>query len=118
SDCPTEGCALNSACRVPPRAALTKADKAVYSPSRVLLIDDDDRLRERLASALTERGLRVDTAPGTGEALALLAQQQFDAIVTDLRMPKVTGLQFVEELVRVAPDARVIVLTGYGTIAT
>lgn len=84
----------------------------------VLLVDDDERFRERLAEALGDRGLQVTTAPGPEAALELIARAPFDAIVTDLKMPGTSGLQFVEQLVNAAQGAKIVVLTGYGTIAT
>lgn len=84
----------------------------------ILVIDDDERFRERLGEALGDRGASVTTANGPERALDLLRRQTFDAIVTDLKMPGASGLQFVERLVREAGAAKVVVLTGYGTIAT
>ena len=87
-------------------------------PNSVLLIDDDQRLRERLAMALRERGPRVSTADGPETALAQLSTTEFDAIVTDLKMPGVVGLAFIRQLCEQWPNASIVVLTGYGTIAT
>jgi two-component system response regulator RegA len=85
---------------------------------RVLLVDDDATFRERLASALQRRNLSVWQAGNPAEAKALARQESFDGAVVDMRMPGGTGLDVVRDLHSLQPGARVIVLTGYGSIAT
>lgn len=85
---------------------------------RLLLIDDDERFNDRLARALRERGTLVTTAQHADEALRLARQHSFDAAVTDLRMPGKDGLHIVRELHLHWPAMRIVVLTGYGSIAT
>ena len=87
-------------------------------PTRLLLVDDDARFRERMAAALRQRGIEVVEAADGSAALALQAAHTFDAVVTDLKMPGAGGLELVRELATRAPGTRVVVLTGYGTIAT
>ncbi|MCB9765371.1 MAG: response regulator [Alphaproteobacteria bacterium] len=82
-----------------------------------LLVDDDVRLRERLALALRDRGYGVHTADGPTAALAKHAERPTHAVV-DLRMPEGSGLDLVAALLEQDPDLKVIVLTGYGSIAT
>jgi two-component system response regulator RegA len=84
----------------------------------LLLIDDDMRFRQRMALALRDRDVSVLEAGSPSEALAQLAIAQVDTVVTDLRMPEVSGLQFVRELREQLPGVRIVVLTGFGTIAT
>ena len=85
---------------------------------RLLLVDDDDVFRERLAKALRQRGIVVYAAGHPEAALALLHVHTFDLAVIDLRMPKGSGLDVVQALAARKPDARIVVLTGYGSIAT
>ncbi|MCB9745592.1 MAG: response regulator [Alphaproteobacteria bacterium] len=85
--------------------------------SHVLLVDDDDRLRERMARALRERGYVVHTASGPPQALASL-DPRVGYVVLDLRMPEGSGLELLAELMERAPELKVLVLTGYGSIAT
>ena len=87
-------------------------------PAHLLLVDDDETFRLRMAAALRERGLEVTTAADFDEATALAASQRFDVIVTDLKMPGPSGLEVLRALSELQPDARMLVLTGYGTIAT
>jgi two-component system response regulator RegA len=90
----------------------------VSEPLLYLLVDDDERLRERMARAFVDRGLRVLTAAGPAEAKVVAEQQRPDRAVVDLRMPGGSGLALVEELLALLPELEVVVLTGYGSIAT
>ena len=83
----------------------------------VLVIDDDDRVRERLARALVDRGLAVTTAASVTEGHQAVRREHTHAIL-DLRMPDGSGLSLIEPLLRTAPDLQIVVLTGYGSIAT
>jgi len=84
----------------------------------LLLVDDDRVLRERLARALRERGLDVRTAAGCDDALARARERAPGRAVVDLRMPGRSGLDLVRELREIHPAIRIVVLTGYGSIAT
>jgi len=90
----------------------------VTGPLTMLVVDDDERLRERLGKAFAERGLRVLLADGHAAATALARSQPIDRAVVDLRMPGPHGLAVVQELVELHPDVAIVVLTGYGSIAT
>ena len=84
----------------------------------LLLVDDDAVFRNRLAAALTSRGLDVRTAPGVTEALALAREESPEWALVDLRMPGGSGLDLVRALKGLDPGTQVVVLTGYGSIAT
>jgi two-component system response regulator RegA len=83
-----------------------------------LVVDDDDRLRPRLAVALEDRGYVVHQAGSTEEALPLLDAVAPEFAVLDLKMPGADGLTLLENLLDRHPDAAALVLTGYGSIAT
>jgi two-component system response regulator RegA len=83
-----------------------------------LLADDDDRFRERLGKALEARGHVVLQARSHESSLRLTAAHRIDRAIVDLRMPGPGGLTLIRELVRQQPTAQVVVLTGYGSIAT
>ena len=85
---------------------------------RVLVVDDDDVLRERMARALTRRGLRVERAAGATEAKKIALETLPDLALVDLRMPDGDGLEVLRALLALRPDMRVVILTGYGSIAT
>jgi two-component system response regulator RegA len=84
----------------------------------VLLVEDDVPFRARLAGALLKRGMTVIEAGNPAEAKTLAAKKSFDGAVIDMRMPGGSGLDVVRELRSQHPAARLIVLTGYGSIAT
>jgi two-component system response regulator RegA len=84
----------------------------------ILLVDDDEVFRERLARALRDRGWQAATAAGYDEALAATETQRFDFAIVDLRMPGLSGLSLIAPLRERMPQARVIVLTGYGSITS
>jgi two-component system response regulator RegA len=84
----------------------------------ILLVDDDDGFRERMARALRERGHEVRTAAGPKEALRLAGSDSPECAVVDLRMPGGGGLELVSDLKAIDPATAVVVLTGYGSIAT
>ena len=89
------------------------------SPSpRLMLVDDDDALRSRLARAMAARGFAVSEAATGAAALASANRESVDFAVVDLRLPDMNGLDVVRSVKTVAPGARVVVLTGYGSIAT
>jgi two-component system, response regulator RegA len=84
----------------------------------ILLVDDDDRLRERLGKALAQRGYEVLTAANHAAAMAMARAHRVDRAVVDLRMPGPHGLLVVQDLLQCQPGVEIVVLTGYGSIAT
>lgn len=86
--------------------------------ARLLLVDDDDVFRERLALAMSRRGYEVKTAANGAAALEEAAKFHPGFAVVDLRMPGEGGLRVVEKLRALLPAITIVVLTGYGSIAT
>jgi two-component system response regulator RegA len=86
-------------------------------PLVTLLVDDDERFRERLGKALEARGHVVLQAWDQESALQL-ASRSIDRAIVDLRMPGPGGLTLIRELLNQQPGVQVVVLTGYGSIAT
>jgi two-component system response regulator RegA len=84
----------------------------------LLLVDDDDVFRDRLAKALRQRNITVHTAAHAEAAEALMHVHTFTMAVIDLRMPKGSGLDVVQALAARQPAVRIVMLTGYGSIAT
>ncbi|MEM6415035.1 MAG: ActR/PrrA/RegA family redox response regulator transcription factor [Pseudomonadota bacterium] len=84
----------------------------------LLIVDDDEPLRRRLGRAMEKRGFRVTLAGGVKEAL-LLAKTDLPAFaVVDLRLDDGDGLEVVDAIREKRDDCRMVVLTGYGNIAT
>jgi two-component system response regulator RegA len=86
-------------------------------PSSVLIVDDDERFAATLADALDRRGFATRTAHDVATALAA-AHGALDAAIVDLRLAAEDGLALVEPLRAAHPDMRIVVLTGYASIAT
>lgn len=84
----------------------------------LLVVDDDDVFRERMARAFTERGYDVRQARNADEARQLAEQDTSEFAVVDLRLPGGSGLEVVAYLHALDPTTGVVVLTGYGSIAT
>jgi two-component system response regulator RegA len=94
-------------------AAATKA-----GDSSLLIVDDDRPFLNRLARAMEARGIEVRTAETVAEGIAAVRAQPPAYAVVDLRLEDGNGLDVIEALGKARPDARAIVLTGYGNIAT
>lgn len=84
----------------------------------LLIADDDEAFRERLARAFRDRGYDVRTAADFDAALALARSDSPEMAVIDLRMPGRSGLELTRELHALDPATKIVVLTGYGSIAT
>ncbi|HEX4857628.1 MAG TPA: response regulator [Usitatibacteraceae bacterium] len=82
---------------------------------RVLCVDDEPNILRSLFWLL-RKDFDVMTAPGGVEALALVRQNDFDVIISDQRMPGMTGVEFLREAARIAPRAMRILLTGYSDL--
>jgi two-component system response regulator RegA len=95
----------------------TQFDRKLEAPS-ILVVDDDRVLRERLARALSDRGYEVRTAASYDEALRLASEEPPEMAVVDLRIPGGSGLDVLRQLKQLDAATKVVVLTGYGSIAT
>ncbi|WP_313953474.1 response regulator transcription factor [Accumulibacter sp.] len=86
--------------------------------STLLLVDDDDVFRRVLARALDRRGYAVSVAASVDAALLQAQAQSPEYAVVDLKMPGESGLVLIEKLIELDPNTRVVMLTGYASIAT
>ena len=84
----------------------------------LLLVDDDEPFLRRLAKAMEKRGFEVETADSVAAGRAIATARPPAYAVVDLRLEDGTGLDVVEVLRERRPESRVVVLTGYGAIAT
>lgn len=85
---------------------------------RILIVDDDAAFRQALSRAFQRRGLLPLQAGNAAEALGAVREQVPEACVLDLRIGQDSGLRLLPELLALAPDLEVVVLTGYASIAT
>ncbi len=78
----------------------------------ILLVDDEELLRAGVQEMLEIQGFNVITAPNGEQALACLVDTDVDLVITDLVMPKMDGIDFVQQLRKIRPDVPVIVVSG------
>ncbi|MDB4934300.1 MAG: Dna binding response regulator PrrA [Labilithrix sp.] len=88
------------------------------SAASVLVVDDDETFRSRLVRAFQARGFEAQGARDGESAVALAKKESPEYAVVDLRMPGISGLDVVRELKAIDSMTNVVVLTGYGSIAT
>lgn len=84
----------------------------------VLVVDDDLAMREMLVSLLEDRGLQACGASSVAEALVHLRTSDFDAVLSDIRMPGTVGLELLDQFHGVRPSTPVILMTAFGTDST
>lgn len=90
------------------------ARKTRVSKSRLLIVDDDEGMRENLAELFESLGYEVRTAANTPEALSSLAKADIDLLLTDYKMPGPTGLELIEEAQKRRPRLRAVLMTAFG----
>ena len=83
---------------------------------KVLLVDDEAEFTEVLAERMTTRGLRVDVADSGHAALDRAREVFYDAVILDLMMPGIDGLETLKRLLEINADLQVILLTGHATL--
>lgn len=90
----------------------------VPEDASLLIVDDEANLRQQLAKAMDRRGFQTDVAESVADGIRAVEAEPPKYAVIDLRLDDGSGLEVVEALRRLRPDARIVVLTGYGNIAT
>ena len=85
---------------------------------RLLLVDDDEAFRERLGVSMTRRGWDVRTAGNPADAVDAARQFLPSCVLVDLRIGSENGLDLIPRIREIRPEARIVVLTGYGSIAS
>ena len=86
--------------------------------AKILVVDDDQGMREFLEIMMTREGYRVVTASDAGKALARCRKETFDLVITDLKMPKMDGIAFLKEVKQLSPETMVILITAYASGGT
>ncbi len=97
---------------------MSTEQQALGEDRSILLVDDDEAFLKRLAKAMEKRGFSVETAGSVAAGKAIATARPPAFAVCDLRLGDGNGLDVVEVLRERRPDCRVVVLTGYGAIAT
>jgi DNA-binding NtrC family response regulator len=85
---------------------------------RILVVDDDDSMRESLKDLLMEEGYRVGLAAGGMEAINMTQKERWEVILLDLKMPGMDGLETLKRLKEAGTEAEIVMMTAYATIDT
>ena len=94
------------------------SEHPLINHNRLLIVDDDLPLRERLARIMTKKGFEAVTTDSLAQSRLQLKQHQFDYAILDLKLTDGYGLDLVDDIKKSNPNTRIIILTGYGNIAT
>jgi two-component system response regulator PilR (NtrC family) len=85
---------------------------------RILVVDDDEIVRDVVRSLLAREGYSVITAKGGRDAVEILDREQFMMVITDLSMPEIGGMEVLKHAIKRDQDLCVVILTAYGTLDT
>jgi DNA-binding response OmpR family regulator len=86
--------------------------------ARVLVVDDEGAIRYSVSKTLQRIGYQVDEASSGEEALEMIGKSEYEVILTDIRMPGLTGVELLKRIKDVSPDGIVILMTGYASLGT
>ncbi len=86
--------------------------------ARILIADDEELIRETLRDILEHEGYKTDQAKDGESAIQLIKKTKYDIILCDIKMPKLDGMEVLEQSLEIAPDVPVIMISGHGTIET
>ena len=88
------------------------------SNAHILVVDDESAIRYSITKTLQRVGFQVESAASGEEALQMMGQKNYDVVLTDIRMPGITGVDLLSRIKEESPDAIVILLTGYASLDT
>ncbi len=89
-----------------------------FEDRSLLIVDDDDPLRDRLSRAMEKKGFQVNNSKSVDNAVKLIKSSPPNFAVVDLRLEGGSGLDVVKEINNVKKDSRIVMLTGYGNLPT
>ncbi|MEW6196881.1 MAG: sigma-54 dependent transcriptional regulator [Bacteroidota bacterium] len=87
-------------------------------PAKILIADDEKPIRDSLKMVLEEEGYSTDTAADGEEALKKIESENFDIVITDIKMPKLDGMQVLETASKTVPETFFIIMTAYASVKT
>jgi len=82
---------------------------------RILIIEDDEEMRSLLKDSMEEEGFETDSVSNGFDGLQELTKESFDLVITDIRMPGLTGLDILPGIKKLQPEVPVIVITAFGS---
>ena len=83
---------------------------------KILIVDDEEGMRLAMSEALKRAGYITETSVDGISALSKLESEKYSMVITDMKMPKVTGMDLLREIKKISPDTKVILVTAYGTV--
>jgi DNA-binding NtrC family response regulator len=83
--------------------------------ARVLIIEDDEEMRSLLKDFFVEEGFETDSVSNGYDALGMLVKKPFDLVITDIRMPGLTGLDILPRIKKLQPGISIIIITAFGS---
>jgi len=86
-----------------------------FPNARVLIIEDDEETRSLLKDFFAEEGFETDSISTGYDAFEILTKKIFDLVITDIRMPGLTGLDILPRIKKIQPEVAIIVITAFGT---
>jgi DNA-binding NtrC family response regulator len=84
--------------------------------ARIIIVDDDEGIRETLAAILQEEGYQIDTAESGKEAIEKTNAKFYNLALIDIRLPDIEGIDLLKEIKETVPKIRKIIITGYPTL--
>ena len=86
--------------------------------AKVLIVDDEKVIRESLEMLLRDEGYKAETAADGEEALQKISNDDFDVVLTDIKMPKLDGIELMQKAARISPETFFIIMTAYASVKT
>ena len=86
--------------------------------SRILIVDDEKPIRDSLKIVLSDEGYTTEVAGDGEEALEKIKNESFDIVITDIKMPKIDGIQLLETVSSISPETFFIIMTAYASVKT
>lgn len=86
--------------------------------AKVLIVDDEKVIRDSLEVLLKDEGYKAETAPDGEEALRKIKENNYDIIITDIKMPKIDGIELMQQAKNISPDSFFIIMTAYASVNT
>lgn len=86
--------------------------------ARILIVDDEESIRETLKEILDYEGYEIEEAKDGEEALSKIKKFNYDAVLADIKMPKLDGIELLEKSKEIAPELPFIMISGHGTMET
>ncbi|MFZ5946605.1 MAG: sigma-54-dependent transcriptional regulator [Stygiobacter sp.] len=86
--------------------------------AKILIVDDEKPIRDSLKMILDEEGYKTETSADGEEALNKIKENNFDIVITDIKMPKLDGIQLLENASKISPETFFIIMTAYASVKT